>query len=413
MEVWMQLSVIMPTYNEVENIESMVLAVGDALRGIDYEIIVSDDDSPDLTWARVEEIGKYNLRVRALRRTGDRALSASVVDGFTEALGDTVACIDADLQHDASILPTMLREMEKGADLVVASRYMPGGGTSDWNRFRRFSSWSATKMAKILLNIQLRDPMSGYFMMGREDFLRVRRDLNREGFKILLEIATHMRPRDLREVPYTFRARTAGKSKLSGRVALAYLCQLWRLSFLGRFIPADFVKFAIVGGTGVVVNLSVMALLLSFTLYRDWRASAMATLAATVNNYIFNNFWTFRDRTHNRATFVTRYMRYLLVSLVGLAVTTVTYVGFAAGLDKILRVLGAGSNLHKLVLLGSQFLAILAGTFFNYKLNRVFTWPHYLKDVEVMSAVQSSWGVAKAAAADRSSTRMNAQQQAR
>src|SRR5436309_447696 len=180
MEVWMQLSVIMPTYNEVENIESMVLAVGDALRGIDYEIIVSDDDSPDLTWARVEEIGKYNLRVRALRRTGDRALSASVVDGFTEALGDTVACIDADLQHDASILPTMLREMEKGADLVVASRYMPGGGTSDWNRFRRFSSWSATKMAKIFLKIQLRDPMSGYFMMRREDFLRVRRDLNRE-----------------------------------------------------------------------------------------------------------------------------------------------------------------------------------------------------------------------------------------
>jgi dolichol-phosphate mannosyltransferase len=413
MEVWMQLSLIIPTYNEVENISSVILAVGKALGGIDYEIIVSDDDSPDLTWACVEEIGKHNLRVRSLRRTGDRALSASVVDGFTQARGDTVACIDADLQHDASLLPAMLREIEKGADLVVGTRYMPGGGTGGWSRFRRFSSWTATKMAKILLHAQLRDPMSGFFMLRREDFLRVRKHLNRQGFKILLEIATHMRPRDLREVPYTFRARTRGKSKLSSRVALAYLRQLWHLSFLDQLIPADFVKFAIVGATGVVVNLSVMALLLSFTLYRDWRASAMATLAATANNYMLNNFWTFRDRTHSRATFVTRYMRYLFVSLVGLAVTTVTYAGFAAGMGKILRGLDAGSNLHKLVLLGSQFLAILAGTFFSYKLNRVFTWPHCLKDVEVMSAVQTSWGVAKAAAADLQSTNMDAQQQAR
>ena len=407
----MQLSVIMPTYNEVENIESMVLAVGDALRGIDYEIIVSDDDSPDLTWARVEEIGKYNLRVRALRRTGDRALSASVVDGFTEALGDTVACIDADLQHDASILPTMLREMEKGADLVVASRYMPGGGTSDWNRFRRFSSWSATKMAKIFLKIQLRDPMSGYFMMRREDFLRVRKHLNRQGFKILLEIATHMRPRDLREVPYTFRARTRGKSKLSGRVALAYLCQLWRLSFLGRFIPADFVKFGIVGATGVVVNLSVMALLLGFTLYRDWRASAIATLAATINNYILNNFWTFRDRAHSGTTLVRRYVCYLLFSLVGLVVTAGTYAGLAASLGKVLWLPDATWNL-RLVLLGCQFLAILAGTLFNYELNRVFTWPQRVKDVDIMPAVQSSLGTPNAAAANTQSTSMDAQQQA-
>ena len=128
----MQLSVIIPTYNEVENIGSVVLAVGKALVGIDYEIIVSDDDSPDLTWACVEEIGKQNLRVRSLRRTGDRALSASVVDGFTQARGDNVACIDADLQHDASLLPAMLRarrrdqRLESFSALQFLERYKDG-----------------------------------------------------------------------------------------------------------------------------------------------------------------------------------------------------------------------------------------------------------------------------------------------
>ena len=225
----MKLSVISPTYNEAENVSRLIAEVEKALQSTDYEILISDDDSPDRTWAFVEEIGCRNPRVRALRRTSNRGLGPSVVDGFSSATGDAVACIDADLQHDPTILPQMLKELESGADLVVATRYMPGGGTSNWGIIRRLGSWGCTKLAQLLLGVKLRDPMSGYFMMRRNDFLRIRDRLNVRGFKILLEIAAHMRPRRLGEVPYTFGPRAQGESKLSNKIVLAYLSQVWRL----------------------------------------------------------------------------------------------------------------------------------------------------------------------------------------
>ncbi len=225
----MKLSVISPTYNEAENVGRLIAELEKILQATDYEILISDDDSPDLTWARVEEIGRRNPRVRALRRTSNRGLGPSVVDGFSSATGEAVACIDADLQHDPTILPQMLKELENGADLVVATRYMPGGGTTNWGIIRRMGSWGCTKLAQVLLGVKLRDPLSGYFMMRRDDFLKIRDRLNVRGFKILLEIAAHMRPHRLGEVPYTFGPRAQGESKLSNKIVLAYLSQVWRL----------------------------------------------------------------------------------------------------------------------------------------------------------------------------------------
>jgi dolichol-phosphate mannosyltransferase len=233
----MKLSVISPTYNESENVGPLIATLEQALRGTDYEIITSDDDSPDLTWAHVEEIAKRNTRVRALRRTGNRGLGASVVDGFSLARGEVIACIDADLQHDPNILRKMLEELDRGADLVVATRYMPGGGTTNWSPIRRFASWTATQMARLLLGVPLLDPMSGYFMLRQKDFLRVRNELDGQGFKILLEIVARMGPRSLREVPYTFRPRVAGQSKLSAKFIVAYLRQLWWLYAARRRHP--------------------------------------------------------------------------------------------------------------------------------------------------------------------------------
>lgn len=230
----MKLSIISPTYNESENVGRLIGELERILQGTDYEILISDDDSPDLTWARVEEMGRSNPRVRALRRTRNRGLGPSVADGFSSATGEAVACIDADLQHDPTILPQMLKELEKGSDLVVATRYMPGGGTANWGLIRRLGSWACTKLAQALLGVKLRDPMSGYFMMRRDDFLKIRDGLNVRGFKILLEIAAHMRPRRLGEVPYTFGPRAKGESKLSKKIVLAYLSQVWRLYRLPR-----------------------------------------------------------------------------------------------------------------------------------------------------------------------------------
>src|SRR5712691_2696769 len=226
----MKLSVITPTYNEADNVRQFVEAVRQALQGCDYEIWIVDDDSPDRTWQLAEELSKQIPNLHVLRRTRDRGLGRAVADGFIRASGEIVACIDADLQHDPSILPMVLRELEGGCDLAVTSRYTHGGGVSNWNWPRRFASWVATKAAQICLGVKLSDPMSGYFMLPREDFLTVKDQLNLQGFKILLEIAAKLKPRKIVETVYTFRPRTAGKSKLSTKVVLDYLRQLWRLS---------------------------------------------------------------------------------------------------------------------------------------------------------------------------------------
>jgi dolichol-phosphate mannosyltransferase len=225
----MKISVIAPTYNEAENIGPFVETVSRALAGLDYEILIVDDDSPDLTWRAANELSKQNPNVRVIRRMRNRGLGRAVVEGFSQARAEVLACLDADLQHDPSILPQMLHELEKGGELVVGSRYMRSGKIEEWNLVRRFVSWIATKAAQICVGVKLDDPMSGYFMLRREDFLAVRDQLNAEGFKILLEIAAELKGGKIVEVPFTFRPRTAGRSKLSVKVVLQYLNQLWRL----------------------------------------------------------------------------------------------------------------------------------------------------------------------------------------
>ncbi len=225
----MELTVVTPTFNEAANIERFVRAVTETLRGIQHEIVIVDDDSPDQTWRIAQETAKNYPAVRVLRRQARRSLAGAVMDGFGMAAGDAVACIDADLQHDPAVLPKMLEALRAGADFVVGCRYMPGGGTTQWSLIRQVESWLATRMAQAFLGLKLRDPMSGYFMMRRQDFLAVRHQLSAQGFKILIELAARLQPRRIVEVPYVFGPRVAGASKLTAAVALDYLAQLRRL----------------------------------------------------------------------------------------------------------------------------------------------------------------------------------------
>ena len=238
----MKLSVISPTFNEAENVPRLVEQLARVLHAIDYEILIVDDDSPDRTWSVARDISLTNPRVRVLRRMQNPSLSAAVIEGFCVAEGDVLACIDADLQHDPSVLPAMLEELQKGAEVVVASRYCEGGGTERWHWFRRLVSWTATKMAQTFLGFKLTDPMSGYFLIRCEDFRRIQTGLNGKGFKILLEILSKIQPSRIGEVSYTFRARTAGKSKLTSRVIIHYFGQLWRLSRTARSEPRPLVQ---------------------------------------------------------------------------------------------------------------------------------------------------------------------------
>jgi len=375
----MKLTVISPTLNEAENVPRLVEQLEQALGDIDYEILIVDDDSPDQTWSIAQKISLTNPRVRVLRRTRNRGLGMAVIDGFSTAEGDALACIDADLQHDPSILPRMLKELLSGTDVVVGSRYIEGGSAGKWNRLRRLESWFATKTAQFLLGIKLKDPMSGYFLVWRKDFSEVKDQLNGRGFKILLEILTRLHASSVKEIPYTFRPRTNGESKLTGKVVFLYAQQLWRLCSASRHLPVRFLKFAVVGGTGFLFNLAVMALLLTQTSLHGWRASAIACLVANFQNYILNNSWTYADRSHKGFRKLEGYFSYLLVSAAGLGVTTALYAGFARALaGASLMQTGNGSHLL-LARLGCQFVAVLAGIWTNFKLNKVLPWPESVR----------------------------------
>ena len=182
----------------------------------------------------------------------------------------------------------MIAVLDAGAEMAVGSRYVECGGTGTWNAVRRFQSWFATKLAQTFLGVQLADPMSGYFILPRGDFSRVHQQLDSNGFKILLELIARLAPTRIEEVPYTFRTRVAGKSKLSSKVVLQYLGQLWRLSSVSRYMSVRFIKFALVGASGTVVNLCAFTGFSALLGLRDWRISGLATLFANLTNYLLS-----------------------------------------------------------------------------------------------------------------------------
>jgi len=386
----MKLTVISPTLNEAENVPQLVEQLERSLGDIDYEILIVDDDSADQTWSIAQKISATNPRVRVLRRMQNRGLGMAVIDGFSDASGDALACIDADLQHDPSILPRMLEELLSGTDVVVGSRYVEGGSAGKWDRLRRLQSWFATKTAQFLLGIKLKDPMSGYFLVWRKDFSEVKAQLNGRGFKILLEILTRLHASRVKEIPYTFRPRTSGESKLTGKIVFQYAQQMWRLCSASRYFPVRFLKFVVVGSAGVIVNLAVMAVLLAQTNLHGWRASAIASLAANFQNFILNNFWTYLDRPQIGFRKLDGYFSYLLTSAAGLAVASGLYAGFVGALAHT-YLLQPGISTHIFFTrLGCQFVAVLAGIWTNFELNKVLPWPEFVR-LKLAASKQSSY----------------------
>ena len=386
----MKLTVISPTLNEAENVPHLVEQLERALGDIDYEILIVDDDSPDQTWSIAQKISQTNPRVRVLRRTKNQGLGMAVIDGFSNAGGDVLACIDADLQHDPSILPRMLEELLNGTDVVVGSRYVEGGSAGKWDRLRRLESWLATRTAQFLLGIKLKDPMSGYFLVWRKDFSEVKDQLNGRGFKILLEILTRLRASSVKEIPYTFRPRTNGESKLTSRIVFLYAQQLWRLCSVSRYLPVRFLKFAVVGGTGVLANLAVMALLLTQTNLHGWRVSALASLVANFQNYILNNSWTYADRSHKGFRKLQGYLSYLLVSAAGLGVATGLYAGLVRTLAHTSFLQPGNGAQIIFTQLGCQLVAVLAGIWTNFELNKVLPWPEFVR-INLTATKQNSY----------------------
>jgi dolichol-phosphate mannosyltransferase len=225
-------TLVLPTYNERDNIVPMLDGARAALAAspaIAAEIVVVDDDSPDGTGGLAAAYARACPEVRLLRRRGTRGLSGAVVDGFAHGRGAVLAVMDADLSHDVRVLPELIAAVVSGADVAVASRRLPGGGADAWPWHRRRTSDLATALARWYLGVPLTDPMSGYFALRRDVFDRVRAALRPQGYKILLEIVCRAGPLRIVELPYVFRDRHQGISKLTPLVALQFLASLREL----------------------------------------------------------------------------------------------------------------------------------------------------------------------------------------
>ncbi|KGF73107.1 sulfonate ABC transporter permease [Neosynechococcus sphagnicola sy1] len=370
-------SLIIPTYNERQNIEAMVAHLSQLLDPVlpgEYELIIVDDDSPDRTWEVAQTLLVAFPQLRVMRRQQERGLSTAVVRGWQAAQGEILGVMDGDLQHPPEVLLQLLAAMERGADLAIASRHVKRGGVSRWSLLRRLLSRGAQVVGLLLLPGvvgRVSDPMSGYFLVSRAAIAE--RELQPTGYKILIEVLGRGQIQEIAEVGYVFLERREGESKVTGRQYLDYLHHLLRLRLThgrgGRFrelIPLkQFLRFGLVGLSGVVVDMVVLYLLhdastlgLGLT-----RSKILAAEVAIINNFFWNDAWTFADVAQQQRGGVARFRRFLkfnAVCLVGLVLNVL-----------LLNLLFNQLQLHYLL---ANLIAIAVVTLWNFWVNLKLSW---------------------------------------
>ena len=355
-----ELSIIVPTFNEGDNIRELVHRLESCLTYISWEVIFVDDDSPDGTADLVREIGMHDRRVRCLQRLGRRGLSSACIEGMLSSSAPYLAVIDGDLQHDETLLPQMLMTLRDGStDIVIGSRYVSGGGIGDWDQTRAMISRFAIRLSKLVLRAQLTDPMSGFFMIRREVFYKTVRKLSGIGFKLLVDLfASSPRPLRFKELPYQFRNRQAGESKLDSRAAWDYLMLLLD-KMIGRLIPVRFVAFILVGGIGVFVHLLIFLLLFKGQKIGFVTSQSIATFAAMTSNFVLNNTFTYRDMRLSGWQWCRGWVSFTLVCGVG----ALANVGIASYLFE-----------KDAFWLLSTLAGIVVGAVWNYAVTSVYIW---------------------------------------
>ncbi|MGZ3344278.1 MAG: glycosyltransferase [Caulobacteraceae bacterium] len=318
-----ELTVVSPTFNEKANIRPLVAKLDAALKGVAWQVIFVDDNSPDGTAEEVKAVAQADPRVQCIRRVGRRGLAGAVIEGALASSAPVIAVIDADLQHDESLLPAMLRLIQDDeADMVVASRYLdPEGLSSGLSQTRKQGSRLATWMSRQVLKNDVSDPVSGYFMARRQVWETTAPKLSTEGFKILFDLLASVDdPIRVAELPYKFRDRLAGESKLDRRVVIEYLSLILNKA-TGGMIPTRAVMFALVGSTGFLVNVVVaLALKALPTALTFWEIQLLAAFVAMTSNFAINNAVTYFDRRKKGLALLTAYIRFCLLCSAGLFV---------------------------------------------------------------------------------------------
>ncbi len=356
-----ELAIIVPTYKEADTVAELARRVSIALDGIAWEIIFVDDDSPDGTAARVRELARSDARIRVIQRIGRRGLSSACIEGMLATSAPFLAVMDGDLQHDESLLPTMLQTLrDEELDIVVGSRYVAGGGVGDWSDRRQSMSRFATRIGQRLIHAELQDPMSGFFMVRADVVQSCVRRLSGVGFKILLDIfSSAEQPLRFRELPFVFRQRHAGDSKLEQAVLWEYLLMLAQ-KVIGPVIPVRFIAFSLIGGLGVFVHMAVLWPILTLLGGGFLLGQAIATLVAMTSNFFLNNLLTYRDMRLRGRELLWGWFTFVLACGVG----ALANVGIANYLFE------QGDSGWFL----SALAGILVGAVWNYAVTAVYTW---------------------------------------
>ena len=364
----LRLSVVIPTFNESRNVQELIRQLADRLDPVlsgQYELIVVDDDSPDFTWQVAAELAPEYPQIRVIRRQGERGLSTAVIRGWQIARGQALAVIDGDLQHPPGVVTRLWEAIENRAELAVASRHIDGGGVSDWSVTRRILSRGAQLLGLMLLPGvlgRLSDPMSGYFMVRRSAIADI--VLDPLGYKILVEVVGRGRIHSIAEIAYVFQERIEGRSKVTWRLYVDYLRHLVRLRF--AVAPSRrFYRFVVVGASGALVDMLVLFLLgdprtLGLGLTRSKVAAAELAL---INNFIWNDAWTFRDLIRDQNGWqhrLRRFAKFNVICGIGLVLNVV-----------LLNVLFNLFDMNRYV---ANAVAIGAVMAWNYRFNVLLGW---------------------------------------
>jgi dolichol-phosphate mannosyltransferase len=354
------LSIIVPTLNERENIEPLLSLVTAALPDTGWEVIFVDDDSRDGTAEYVRDLARHNPRVRCLQRIGRRGLATACMEGVLACASPYIAVMDADLQHDERLLPQMLEVLDSGAaDVVIGSRYVAGGGVGDWSSGRVRMSGAATRLARIICKADVADPLSGFFMCRREIFEAALRRMSGQGFKVLLDLlASSPEPPRVRELPYSFRERQHGESKLDTMIAWEY-GMLLADKLVGRFVPVRFALFGLIGGLGLVVHLATLWVALNLLAFEFSASQAIATMVAMTSNFVLNNQFTYRDQRLRGLKLLRGLAIFYLICGIG----AIANVGVASY---------AFTSSHTWWLAGVA--GAVVGSVWNFAMSSVFTW---------------------------------------
>jgi dolichol-phosphate mannosyltransferase len=357
-----ELALVIPTLNESDNIAPLVELLDVVLDMVSWEVIFVDDDSPDRTSERIREISRRDQRVRCLQRIGRRGLTTACIEGALATSAPYIAVMDADMQHDEKLLPQMLAILKnEPVDLVVGSRYMVGGGIGGWDAGRAKMSALATRLSRLISKAEIADPMSGFFMLRREVLEGALRRLSGQGFKILLDIlSSSPRPLRVSELPYEFRERQHGESKLDTLVAWEYM-MLIADKLIGHIVPVRFALFALVGGIGLFIHMAVLWLALTVTGAAFNSAQTAATIVAMTANFFLNNLFTYRDRRLRGFAVLRGLSTFYAICALG-AVANVGIAGYVFSRNEVWWLAGLAG--------------VVVGSVWNYAVSSVFTWTH-------------------------------------